>query len=421
MIGSGKGCWRSFSGELSWHWRLVNLHFYGPTGLGQEAWQNQGNWRCPVRLGCQEYRWFFSTFRLPENSTQQRSKVCEQESFLGQSPGSASIESNLQSGISIKSGISTLNRLLRHAIQEIGSPAHPQSSPENNTCTGEIFVQNQAKELKTNRHKPPRPPLSLSNHFPGTPHDWMAHRLLSLPLSVPEIVSRNEATKHSVPISKGKGHSSTPLHQMPNHARGARSSDGNFISSEPSQASIAKEDKKSLTDPREVISPYVMKLGSAAVPTLRFKQRREKIMEIRATSTSIIIIRGKYIPPQTCEGPTQRQVQVWGSSNGFYYYVISGKDDSTYSDMNSTPVAALELNIGAQPFNLSDDAMTKSCHKDDPWPQAQDCVGDVKHDTQLGPAVGQLSKRIWKSSLHDVRSPLSNYHGTYIETGDCWP
>ena len=97
---------------------------------------------------------------------------------------------------------------------------------------------------------------------------------------------------------------------MPNHARGARSSDGNFISSEPSQASIAKEDKKSLTDPREVISPYVMKLGSAAVPTLRFKQRREKIMEIRATSTSIIIIRGKYIPPQTCEGPTQRQVQV---------------------------------------------------------------------------------------------------------------
>jgi len=59
----------------------------------------------------------------------------------------------------MKSGISTLNRLLRHAIQEIGSPAHPQSSPENNTCTGEIFVQNQAKELKTNRqglHSAPR-------------------------------------------------------------------------------------------------------------------------------------------------------------------------------------------------------------------------------------------------------------------------
>jgi len=52
-----------------------------------------------------------------------------------------------------------------------------------------------------------------------------------------------------------------------------------ILSSKSSQASIVKEDKKSLIEPQEVISPYMMKLRSTAVPTVRFEQRREKIMK----------------------------------------------------------------------------------------------------------------------------------------------
>ena len=72
-------------------------------------------------------------------------------------------------------------------------------------------------------------------------------------------------------------HPSAPLDQMPNPTRGgARSDDERFILSfKSSQPSIAKEDKKSLIDLQEDISPYMMKLGSAAAPTVGFEQRRE--------------------------------------------------------------------------------------------------------------------------------------------------
>lgn len=48
-----------------------------------------------------------------------------------------------------------------------------------------------------------------------------------------------------------------------------------------------------------------------------------------------------------------------------------------YSDINGTPVETLGFNADIQSFNLSDDAMTKSCN---PWLQVQDHVGDVNND-----------------------------------------
>jgi len=99
---------------------------------------------------------------------------------------------------------------------------------------------------------------------------------------------------------------------MPNPTRGARSDDEHFIlSSKFSQASIVKEDKKLLIDLREVISPYMMKLGFAVVPTVGFEQRREKIM--KAATMSYV---GERLDsekevnkiPQNRKGPTRRRV-----------------------------------------------------------------------------------------------------------------
>lgn len=105
-------------------------------------------------------------------------------------------------------------------------------------------------------------------------------------------------------------HPSAPLDQMPNPTRGARSDDEHFIlSSKSSHASIVEEDKKSLIDPREVISPYLMKLGSAAVPTVGFEQRREKIMKT-ATMSYIgeRLHSEKEVNTSNRKGPTQRRV-----------------------------------------------------------------------------------------------------------------
>jgi len=217
--------------------------------------------------------------------------------------------------------------------------------------------------------------------------------LLSLPLSVPKTVSHMRLPSTAF---RSLNHPSAPLDQMPNPTRGARSDDEHFIlCSKFSQASIVKEDKKLLIDLREVISPYMMKLGFAVVPTVGFEQRREKIM--KAATMSYV---GERLDSEK-EVNTSKPQRSYTTSS-------STATDSTsttslvksmiplvqYSDINGTLVETLGLNVDVHSFNFSDDAMTKSCN---PWLQVQDHVGDVNNDIWFGPAAR-------KSLLHDVHS-----------------
>lgn len=121
-------------------------------------------------------------------------------------------------------------------------------------------------------------------------------------------------------------HPSAPLDQMPNPTRGARSDDEHLIlSSKSSQASIVKEDKKLLIDLREVISPYMMKLGFAAVPTVGFEQRREKIMKTATMSYIGERLHSEKEVNTSKPGPTQRRVL----HNGFYLYYVTGEKYDT--------------------------------------------------------------------------------------------
>jgi hypothetical protein len=173
-------------------------------------------------------------------------------------------------------------------------------------------------------------------------------------------------------------------------AKGAGSNSERFtFSFKPPKASISGEDQKVPVGSREVISPYTMKLGSPAVPTVKFEQGATKT---RDTSTSTFVPKGKYIPPPIREGQTQRQTQAT-------LVAIAPAPSSTFTsqpaqipdDIGASPAMNLGLNVNARPFRFSDDAMTKAQCQFRQFAQVQSSMGDVRVDERFGAAGGPLS------------------------------
>ncbi|KAF5363466.1 hypothetical protein D9756_000174 [Leucocoprinus leucothites] len=335
---------------------------------------------------------------------------------------SASIASSLVSGISARSGVPASSRLFRRAIQEIGSLAYPRSVSGNDASNRQLPVQSQAKEPEEIADGSTQPPETLS---------WKSPRLDSTPITTTAVICpENRFTQQATEDTKGKVKTSTPLHQMADPVKGARSNSERFtFNFKPPGASIAKEDQKSGVGRREVISPFTMRLGSGTVPTVRAGDNVMKTS--RTTSTSTFIPQGKYTPPPIREGQMQRQARVPTSlATG----AIPGNSSTTsfkhktsqsvqYPDSTgAAPTATLGLSAKTRPFVCSDVTATNNHHNLEAPSPSQNLrnVGDVNADMRFGaggqplPATEEESESL-RSVTYGHNRQL-NLHAEYMNT-----